>query len=79
MGQLVSGTAAWHFCTGNILPRGATMGNGEEAERMELVPAFWQFNHRLHKDPSCRFLGSTTRLLEELKHHLPSPKYPHDG
>lgn len=32
------------------------MGNGEEAERMELVPAFWQFNHKLHnKDPSSRF------------------------
>lgn len=47
---------------------------------MGLVPAFWQFNHKLHnKDPSSRFSGSTTRLLDELKHPPPSPKYPHDG
>lgn len=38
------------------LHRGAAMGNGEEAERMELPPALWQLSHRLHnKDPSPRF------------------------
>lgn len=60
------------------LHRGASMGNGEKAERMELAPSLWQLCHQLHnKDPSPRFWETSARLWEELKHPPPFLKYPH--